>query len=36
MKDTLSLLKNNSFLVFIIYVLGMTCIHFIFDQQFSV
>ncbi|WP_210608083.1 MFS transporter [Priestia flexa] len=36
LKDTLSLLKNNNFWVFMIYVLGVACIYSVYDQQFPV
>ena len=36
LKDTLSLLKNKTFWVFMIYVLGVACIYSVYDQQFPV
>ncbi|MHA7098560.1 oligosaccharide MFS transporter [Priestia aryabhattai] len=36
LKDTLSLLKNKTFWVFMIYVLGVACVYSVYDQQFPV
>ncbi|MFE7083473.1 MFS transporter [Priestia megaterium] len=36
LKDTLSLLKNKTFWVFMVYVLGVACVYSVYDQQFPV
>ncbi|MFD9625411.1 MFS transporter [Peribacillus muralis] len=36
LTDTLSLLKNKTFWIFMVYVLGVACIYSVYDQQFPV
>jgi MFS transporter, OHS family, lactose permease len=36
LKDTLVLLKNRTFWLFMLYVLGVACVYSVYDQQFPV